>query len=117
MRNDSGQVVAFEIDNIYASRRTICKLLQAVDGVTDVALASAFGGSDDVRVRFDFHNRQYVVVEPFGDNSRYWVGPANNDSPSESVAPLERAFSVYRPPAARKIIGDLLTLRFLSRWR
>jgi len=35
------------------------------------------------------------VHEPFGDNSRYWIGPVENEPPID-MSPVRDAFSRFR---------------------
>lgn len=45
------------------------------------------------RVTFKFHGMSAVVYEPWGDNSRYWVGLESPDeSPEIHITPLHEAF-------------------------
>jgi hypothetical protein len=106
---------AFEIENAYVSRRTVARLLKQVDGVTEVRLGGGFTSSNDFRVEFKYRNQDYVCWEPFGDNSRYWIGPKDPDEGAGSIATVEDAFKHYRPPIYRAVIGDVLTLRLLKR--
>lgn len=106
---------AFEIENAYVSRRTVARLLGKLDGVTDVGLGGRFGSSNDVRVEFKYQNRDYVVLEPFGDNSRYWIGPKNSAESAGDIGQVESLFKRYRPPFHRALIGDILSLRVLKR--
>ncbi len=106
---------AFEIENIYAGSRTIARLLTEVDGVTDVHLKKRFGSSDDIRVEFKYRNHDYVVLEPYGDNSRYWIGPKNPAESAGDISDVENIFKRHRPPFHRAVIGDILTLRLFKR--
>jgi len=48
---------------------------------------------NDDRIVFKFYGREVVVHEPFGDNSRYWVGPQDPDASSDNdITPLHEAF-------------------------
>jgi hypothetical protein len=69
-----------------------------------------------VHVTFKYLGLDYIVWEPFGDNSRYWIGPAQEDAQSSNtdVAPLANAFRDYQPPILVKMFGDLITLNFKS---
>lgn len=106
---------AFEIENAYVSRRTVARLLRKLDGVADVGLGGRFGSSNDVRVEFKYRNRDYVVLEPFGDNSRYWIGPKDSAESAGDIGQVESLFKRYRPPFYRALIGDVLSLRVLKR--
>ncbi|MCY1562005.1 hypothetical protein D9M68_993370 [compost metagenome] len=55
-----------------------------------------------------------MVWEPFGDNSRYWIGPQEAERDVD-FATVEMAFKQYRPALLRKVLGDLIGLKFLPR--
>jgi hypothetical protein len=106
---------AFEIDHVYLRRETIVHLLNMVDGVTDVRLGGRFGSTDDIRVEFKCQGHDYIVMEPFGDNSRYWIGPKGGKDDvgaAANMGKIKAAFDGYRPPLAVKIFGDLVSLKF-----
>jgi hypothetical protein len=117
---DGPDPFAFEIDHVYLSRRTIMRLLTAVEGVTEVHLGGRFGSSDDIRIEFKCQGHDYIVMEPFGDNSRYWIGPkgGKDDVPAAAnIGKIKSAFESYKPPLPIKIIGDLVSLNFKALFR
>jgi len=69
-----------------------------------------------VRVSFNYLGTEYIVWEPYGDNSRYWIGPKQTDGQllDIDIAPLANAFRDYDPPFLVKVFGDLITLNFKS---
>ena len=62
-----------------------------MDGVTDVR---RIWFKDD-RFSFTFRGRSCVVNEPWGDNSRYWIGPTEME-PQIDMRPVHDAFRKYR---------------------
>ena len=56
--------------------------------------------SDD-RVTFTFQGVPFVINEPWGDNSRYWVGPLAPEASGPDISPLHSAFVHYRGPLAQ----------------
>jgi hypothetical protein len=114
----------FQVENVYIGPAAIVRLLTGIDGVSDIQLRQMFAKSSDIHVRFKYLGRSYIVWEPYGDNSRYWIGPADMvagekdvpqlDSPVD-IASLEDAFKRYRPPLHRALLGDVVTLRFFKR--
>ena len=111
---------AFEIDHVYLSRRTIARVLNTVEGVTEVHLGGRFGSSDDIRVEFKCQGHDYIVMEPFGDNSRYWIGPKGGKDDvlaAANIGKMEGAFDRYKPPFLIKILGDLVSLNFKELFR
>lgn len=113
---DDGYFKAFEIDNAYIRPKKIVELLNGLEGVTEVYVNS-LRKSNDVRVGFKYLGIEFIVWEPFGDNSRYWIG-MDNDAKRETsnidISPLANTFRQYQPPYLRKLFGDLITLNFKS---
>ena len=108
---DGELAIAFELENIYISRKSIAKILKRIDGVADVHLRGHLGSSDEIRIEFKYMGRDFIVWEPYGDNSRYWVGPKNIEQAGLETTDLQAAFIQYKPPLYRALLGDLLTFR------
>jgi hypothetical protein len=93
IKRADGSLIGFEVTSSWLTFRPLFKLLRSVPGVTDVR-RNWF--SDD-RVTFNFHGRRAVVNEPWGDNSRYWIGLEDADAPPQlDLTPIHEAFSRYR---------------------
>jgi hypothetical protein len=116
LTKDGGRPIAFEVENIYISVSTAARLLAEVDGVADVEPRRMFSKSSDVHIQFKYHGQPYIVWEPSGDSSRYWVGPKRESNDADDITALEAAFKRYRPPLHRVVLGDVLTLRFVTRF-
>ena len=94
---DDGTLVGFEITSSWIVLGPLVRLLRSVPGVTDVRRR----WFEDDRVVFNFHGLPATVNEPWGDNSRYWVGLRDRVShPSVDITPLHDAFKRYRGWAA-----------------
>jgi hypothetical protein len=104
----------FQVDNALISVRTVMRLLMEVDGVNDAHQRKVFERAGDIHARFTYLGRPFIVWEPYGDNSRYWIGPADMvegepavvDPPN--IEQLKRPFEDYRPWLHRSFFGDLL---------
>jgi hypothetical protein len=113
---DGQKTSAFEIEHIYISLTTIARLLAKVDGIMGIHIRKMFAGRSDVHIEFNYHGQPYVVWEPYGDNSRYWIGPEDEAVGAvNDIAELECAFKYYKPTLFRKILGDVLTFQFIFR--
>ena len=87
-----GRIHAFEITSSWLRMRPLLEVLRSVEGVSEVK--RKFFSED--RVTFRFHGHDAVVHEPFGDNSRYWVGLAEPDRSNEvDLRPIHEAFERY----------------------
>jgi hypothetical protein len=116
LHRDDGYFLAFEIENVYVRPKKIGEVLSTVEGMTDVSVRKSSRASKDVHVNFKYLGIEYIVWEPFGDNSRYWIGPEKEDGQSSDIdiSPLAKAFRDYEPPFLVKVFGDLITLNFKS---
>lgn len=112
IKSEDGRCFALEVENAYITPGRIAQLLQGVEGVTDIRARKPFSSSSDVHVSFGYKGRQFVVWEPYGDSSRYWIGPKDENDHSTDVQALQEVFAKYAPPLPRKIFGDLITLNF-----
>jgi hypothetical protein len=113
--NEGERLPAFEIENAYISPSDVAGVLAEVAGVTDIQVRRLFDRSREVHVQFKYLGQPYVVWEPWGDSSRYWIGPKAMGAEAISEAPLEDAFKRYRPSILRSIGGDIISLRFINR--
>jgi hypothetical protein len=52
---------------------------------------------------------RWAVVEPYGDNGRYWIYKIEEPDPSIDISILEDKFIEYKPPLLSKIYGDIVT--------
>jgi hypothetical protein len=94
-----GSLRGFEISLTWISMGTIKRLLRSVDGVAD--LKRQFFSDD--RLVFTYHGEKCVVNEPFGDNSRYWIGLENPDGSTLDIRALHRVFEQYNGPTIRAL--------------
>ncbi len=97
---------AFEIDNSYLNPKIIAKFLVNRPGISNIR-AHKLEDRDD-RLEFDFRGIRYIVSEPFGDNSRYWIGPQNPSLTMMETRELESFFVSFNPPIYRKILFYVL---------
>lgn len=56
-------------------------------------MARRWFSADEIHVRFSFAGELFVVWEPYGDNSRLWVGPDDGAiAPPEIINDLRAKF-------------------------
>lgn len=111
-----GSAAGFEIDNIYVGLETIAHILSSIDGVAKVRKRRLFGKWEGIHIWFQYMDKECVVIEPFGDNSRYWIGLKNPDANGDlDLKTIQAAFESYTPNTLRKILGGLLSFKFLHR--
>lgn len=101
----SGRSWAFEIDNAGITLAALMHLLAEVSEVTEVRRGGSYFSNDDVRVRFLYRGAACEVWEPWGDNSRYWIGPANAKDLSIDMTAVRDAFERHQPGLIMSLIG------------
>src|SRR5437879_1818550 len=77
LTDKEGRVFAFEIENFRFSRKSVCKLVQSIPGARVLRSPKKFLSwfREEVFCEFEVHGKKFGAWEPFGDNSRYWIGP------------------------------------------
>jgi hypothetical protein len=76
LHDQHGTVYAFEVSS-GIGRRHACAVASRIPGsriLTEPTRVSWFTDADDF-CRFEVDGQVFVISEPFGDNSRYWIGP------------------------------------------
>jgi hypothetical protein len=112
--NQAGRLFAFEIEKVSLGRRKIGSLLGGVGEVSDVKVSRWLLPADDVHVDFLYGGKAYVVWEPWGDSSRFWIGPRDESDEPIDIAALEQALRLYQPRLPMRVLGDLVSFKFLS---
>jgi len=111
IKDETGRLFALEVDVVFCGVRDLVKVIATAEGVTDAKAGRPSSGERDVRATFRYQGDEFAVVEPFGDNSRYWIGPIS-DNLKRDVSPIERQLRSYVPSLLRRILGGLVTLNF-----
>lgn len=94
-------VLAFEVRNTFLPSSSIVALLKSVEGVSEVTSFRLFSRHGEIRAEFKYKNLDFIVVEPFNDNSRYWVGPKDMNALVTDIGRIESAFQSYKPIRAK----------------
>jgi hypothetical protein len=80
LRDDAGRVYAFEVSTLLLGRRRACAIAARIPGVTITRTPRQWVISEpEDFCEFEFEGIVFAISEPFGDNSRYWVGPKLTD--------------------------------------
>lgn len=91
--NVNGDFLAFEVSNVLLSRKQACKVAESIPGSVILSRSRLFRDTDDF-CEFKIGEDVFVIEEPFGDNSRYWIGPKDAKA-SNSLALVRRAFETH----------------------
>lgn len=79
-----GEPYAFEVSNLLLGRRRACQIVMRIPRVRIVSRPRLFSWwREDVFCAFELGGVPFRIEEPFGDNSRYWIGPSNGTTASE----------------------------------
>jgi hypothetical protein len=73
-----GRVFAFEVNNFLLSRRRLCKIVSRMPGVQIISTPRLVSGEDEF-CEFQIDGQRFVVWEPWGDSSRFWIGPKSKE--------------------------------------
>jgi hypothetical protein len=88
-----GRIFAFEISNTFFGRNRLCNLVRSIPETQIIkapGFRSFFKGEDEF-CEFEIRGQKFVAWEPWGDNSRYWIGPKSRDW-CEQIGILRIAF-------------------------
>lgn len=107
------KLFAFEIESIYISSRKMESILKANPLITITKKRAMFREGENL-FEFSLSGESFVVWEPFGDSSRYWIGPKDEDLQPYEIKELETLFKSYKVPMLRRIFGDLVSFNFKS---
>src|SRR5689334_1769790 len=90
--DEQGRLFAFEVPNWRIGRRGVCGVVRRIPGAILTRrpmLLSWF--QEEVFCEFEVDGATFVAEEPWGDNSRYWIGP----EPPQWLAQTERVHRVF----------------------
>jgi hypothetical protein len=87
---EDGSLRAFEVSSAWVTFRPLYRILRSVPGVANIKR----NWFNDDRIAFTFEGVACVIHEPWGDNSRFWIGPVSQDSRID-IEPLHDAFKRY----------------------
>jgi hypothetical protein len=74
LKDQEGRVYAFEIENM--GRRRLCEIVRSfphVRLIREPKFLSDF--REEEFCEFEVNGQEFRAWEPFGDNSRFWIGP------------------------------------------
>jgi hypothetical protein len=85
----------FEVSNTLLSRGQACRIVQKIPGAALVRKSRLFRDTDEF-CEFTLAGETFVIEEPFGDNSRYWIR-SNGPSQTSSLLQIRAAFEKHNP--------------------
>jgi hypothetical protein len=118
LKTEDGRFRAFEVSNTFLSRGQACRIVQKIPGAKLVRQSRTFRDADDF-CEFTLAGETYFIEEPFGDNSRYWIG-SKGSSKTASLLQVRAAFESHSPlklPLLLAIAATVLVFAwFLQQW-
>jgi hypothetical protein len=95
LKDNDGRIYAFEVSNGLLGRKSAIKIVEAIPGVQISRRPHLFDGEEEFG-EFKLGGVIFKIWEPFGDNSRYWIGP---EPPiwCEQVSIVREAFIQHKP--------------------
>jgi hypothetical protein len=97
-----GRLVAFEVSSLLG-RRLARRVAASISGARIVSTNLG----EDRFCEFEIGSSRFAIEEPFGDNSRFWVGPVNALA-VEAIERVQVSFSKNRTGTWAVRIGALL---------
>ncbi len=94
LQSVDGQPHAFEIANLLLTRAQACRIAKSIPGSTLIR-QSRLLRDQDLFCEFTLGDETFIIEEPHGDNSRFFVGSKDGIS-SESLLLVREAFDRHR---------------------
>lgn len=97
LRDDSGIVTGFSVGSARLTRWGVPRIIRAIQGAQLIRKQNAFrlAGPDDF-CEFKVDGKTFRVIEPFGDNSEFWVVAEPPEPQCGPLAKVRGAFENYR---------------------
>lgn len=96
LRNDQGQLTGFIVSNLLLGRHGVPRIVGRIPGAKVVRKQKRFvvSAPDDF-CEFIVDGKTFLTIEPFGDNSEFWVV---TEPPEEcpQIETVRRAFVEHR---------------------
>jgi hypothetical protein len=109
IKDAGGRVLAFEVKNSTLGRRGVCKVLARIPGCRLVRTPKFLSWLRETEFgQCEIEGVTFVVEEPFGDNSRYCIGPQPPRWVSQ-IATVRQAF-IDKPDTSALVRGAVVAL-------
>ena len=104
----SGHIFAFEVNSAGLGRRGVCRVVGTIPGAQITRRPKFLSWfRDEVFCEFSIDGKTFIVLEPFGDNSRYWIGPEPPE-PTSQIVEIRGAFDRATVSSIGRVFGFLL---------
>lgn len=94
IKNKEGQLHAFEIDNFKVGRSRTTEIVRKIHGAKILRKPKRFLSwfREEVFCEFELNGVVFQIDEPYGDNSRYWIGKKEEGGWCEELETVMGAF-------------------------
>lgn len=93
MYNDDGILTGFSISNFFLSRHTVPTIVGSIPGAQIVRKQRRFAvRAPDDFCEFVVDGKTFLAIEPFGDNTQFWVVA---DPPEKDCPQIEKVRAVF----------------------
>jgi len=97
LQDKEGRNFAFEVPNSFIGRSEVARIVGAIPGATLVRKPKMFSFvSEEEFCEWEINGVHFKAWEPFGDNSRFWIGP-NPVRWTSEIQVVRHAFLQHRP--------------------
>jgi len=105
LKDKEDRVYAFEVGNFMLTRGGLCRLVRRIPGCRVTRRPTPFmrwsSEENEEFCEFEVDGVPFVAWEPWGDNSRFWVGPKVKEGQTPQWSPtvdrVRDAFRIARP--------------------
>ncbi len=76
LHDKEGRCFAFEVNNLGLSRHGLCRVVKGIPSAVLLSTPRFLSWfREEIFCTFSLEGATFSAWEPFGDNSRYWIGP------------------------------------------
>lgn len=110
LKDKEGRVFAFEIENWILGRWGVVRVVRTIPGAVIKRMPVFLSWFREEKFcEFEVDGHTYVAWEPFGDNSRFWIGP----EPTHWLPQTEKVWEAFKKfSGLRAMVMSQLTERF-----
>ena len=103
--DEEDRMFAFEVNNAGLGRKGVCRVVDTIPGAQIIRRPKFLSWfREDVFCEFLVDGRTFVAWEPFGDNSRYWIGPEPTEWLPQTQS-IRDAFEAFRESRFFRRVG------------
>ena len=91
--DENGKLHAFDIENLKITRKGTIKIINKIPGVKILRKPKLFSlFKQEEFFEFDLNGIQFVIWEPYGDSSTYWIGKKGGGGWCKEIETIQQAF-------------------------